>query len=90
MKPAATSLVSCSIAEVFECLGRNLCLSATGSRYALTVVTVVQSSEIGRYEVPREVSLPDDFQISGIRHDLTESFKSAMRYSIALGLRLFR
>ena len=40
-----------------------------------------QSSEIGRYEVSREESLPglgigmtiDDFQIAGIRHDVTES-----------------
>ena len=40
-----------------------------------------QSSEIGRYEVPREESLPglgigmtiDDLQIVGIRHDVTES-----------------
>ena len=52
-------------------------------------------SEIGRYEVPREESSPgfgmrmtlDDFQIAGIRHDLTESLKSAVRYSIALGPR---
>ena len=49
-----------------------------------------KSSEIGRYEVPREESLPglgmtiDDFQIAGIRHDVTESLKSAVRYSIAL------
>ena len=57
-----------------------------------------QSSEIGRYEVPREESLPglgigmtiDDFQIAGIRHDVTESLKSAVRYSIALGPRFFR
>ena len=48
-----------------------------------------QSSEIGRYEVPREDSLPglgigmtiDDFQIARIRHDVTESLKSAVRYS---------
>ena len=53
-----------------------------------------QSSEIGRYEVPGEESLSglgigmtiDDFQIAGIRHDVTESLKSAVRYSIALGL----
>ena len=57
-----------------------------------------QSSEIGRYEVPREESLPglgigmtiDDFQIARIRHDVTESLKSAVRYSIALGPRFFR
>ena len=57
-----------------------------------------QSSEIGRYEVPREESLTglgigmtiDDFQISWIRHDVTESLKSAVRYSIALGPRFFR
>ena len=57
-----------------------------------------QSSEIVRYEVPREESLPclgigmtiDDFQIAGIRHDVTESLKSAVRYSIALGPRFFR
>ena len=58
-----------------------------------------QRSEIGRYEVPREESLPGfemgmtmtivDFQIAGIRHDVPESLKSAMRYSIALGPRLF-
>ena len=57
-----------------------------------------QGREIGRYEVPREESLPglgigmtlDDFQIAGIRHDVTESLKSAVRYSIALGPRFFR
>ena len=56
------------------------------------------SSEIGRYKVPREESFPglgigmtiDDFQIAGIRHDVTESLKSAVRYSIALGPRFFR
>ena len=56
-----------------------------------------QTSEIGRYEVPREVSLPgleirmtiDDFQIAGIRHDVTESLKSAVIYSRAFGTRFF-
>ena len=56
-----------------------------------------QSSEIGRYEIPREESLPglgigmtiDDVQIDGIRHDVTESLKSAVRYSIAVGQRFF-
>ena len=32
----------------------------------------------------------DDFEIAGIRHDVTESLKSAVRYSIALGPRFFR
>ena len=57
-----------------------------------------KSSEFGRYEVPREESLPslgigmtiDYFQIAWIRHDMTESLKSAVRYSIALGPRFFR
>ena len=43
-----------------------------------------QRSEIGRYEMSREVSLPGlgigmtiyDFQIVGIRHDVTESLNS--------------
>ena len=47
-----------------------------------------QRSEIGRYEVPREESLScfgmgmaiNDFQIAGIRHDVTESLKCAVRY----------
>ena len=57
-----------------------------------------QSSQIGRYEVHREESLQglaigmtiDDFQIAGVRHDMTESLKSAVRYAIALGSRFFR
>ena len=32
----------------------------------------------------------DDFQIDGIRQDVTESLKSAVRYSIPLGPRCFR
>ena len=51
-----------------------------------------------RYEVPREESLSglgigmtiEDFQIARIRHDVTESLKSVVRYSIALGPRFFR
>ena len=51
-----------------------------------------QRSEIDRYEVHREEVLSgfgmgmtiDDFQITRIRHDVTESLKSALRYSIAL------
>ena len=48
--------------------------------------------------MPREESLPgfvigiaiDDFQIAGIRHDVMESLKSAVRYSIALGPMFFK
>ena len=51
-----------------------------------------------RYEVPREESFPglgigmtiDDFQIAGIRHDVTETMKSAVWYSLAVGPRFFR
>ena len=32
----------------------------------------------------------DDFQINGIRQDVTESLKSAVRHSITLGPRWFR
>ena len=104
-KPVATSLVSCSKAEVVECPVRNPCWSEAGRKCVLTVVSMrasitfaaEQSSEIGRYEVPREESLPglgigmtiDYFKIDGIRHDVTESLKSAVRYSIALGPRFF-
>ena len=46
----------------------------------------------------REESLPglgigmtmDDFQIDGIRHNVTESLKSAVRYSIPLDPKCFR
>ena len=89
-----------------ECPGRNPCWSKAGSRCVLTVVSMRayinfasgQSSEIGRYEVPREESLPGlgigmtiyYFQIAGIRHDVTVSLKSEVRYSFALGPRFFR
>ena len=57
-----------------------------------------KGSDISRYEVSREESLPglgigitiDDFQIAGIRHDVTESLKNAVRYSIALDPRFFK
>ena len=56
-----------------------------------------QSSEIGRYVVLREEALSGlgigmtiyDFQIAGIRHDVTETLNSTVRYSIALGPRFF-
>ena len=89
-----------------ECPGRNPCWLKAESKCVLTVVSMRasitfaagQSSEIGRYEVPREESLPglsigmtiDDFQIAGIRYDVTELLKSAVRYSIVLGPRFFR
>ena len=97
-----TSLVSCSRAEVVECPY----WSNVGSRCVLTVVIMRasitfaarKSSEIGRYEGPREESLRclriemtiDYFQIARIRHDVTESLKSAAIYYIALGPRFFR
>ena len=48
--------------------------------------------------MPREEYLPgfgigmtmDDFQIDGIRQDVTESLKSAVRYTIPLDPRCFR
>ena len=49
-----------------------------------------QRSEMGRQEVLSEKSLPDvgmtmdDFQIDGIRQDVMEALKSAVRYSIVL------
>ena len=57
-----------------------------------------QSSEIGRYDVPCKESLPglgmgmtnEVFQIEGIRLDLKESLKRAVRYSVALGPRFFK
>ena len=71
-----------------ECQGRNPCWSKAESKCMLTVVSMrasitfaaAQSCEIGRYEVPREESLPglgigmtiDDFQIAGIRHVIEE------------------
>ena len=71
-----------------ECPGRNPCWSEAVSKCVLTVVSMRssitfaagQSTEIGRYEIPREESLPglgigmtiDDFQITWIRHDVIE------------------
>ena len=65
-----------------ECPGRNPCWSKAGSMCILTVVSMRasitfaagQSSEIARYEVTREESLPglgtgmtiNDFHIAGI------------------------
>ena len=71
-------------------------LTLVSMRASITFA-VGQSSVIGRYEVPREESLQglgigmtiDDFQIAGIRHYVTKSLKSVVRYSIALGPRLF-
>ena len=96
MKHVATLLVSCSKAEVVEFSVRKPCWSESGNKCALTVASMNssmtfaagQSSVIGRYEVPTEESLPgfgmgmtiDDFQIAGIRHEVTESLKSAVRY----------
>ena len=75
-----------------------MCVLTVVSMRASLTFAAGQSSEIGRYEVPREVSLPglviemtiDAFQIAGIRHKVTESLKSAVRNSIDLGPRFFR
>ena len=80
--------------------------SGAGWRYFLIVgrirdsstFTAGQRSEIGRYEVPREVSLPgfgirminEDFHIARICHVVTERLKRAVMYLIALGPRCFR
>ena len=74
------------------------CVVTVVSKKASITFAAGQSSEIGRYELPREESLPglwiamtiDDFQIAGIRHDVAESLKSAVIYSIALGPMFFR
>ena len=57
-----------------------------------------QRSEIGRYEVPTEMSLPgfgigminEDFHIAGICQVVTERLKSTVIYSMALGPRCFK
>ena len=67
-------------------------LTLVSMRVSITF-TAERRSEIGRYEVHREESLPgfgmgmtiDDFQIAGIRHDMTESLKSASKVSNRLG-----
>ena len=72
-------------------------LTVVSMRASITL-TAWQSSEIGRYEIHREESLSslgigmtiDDFQIAGIRHDVTESLKSSVIYSIVFGPRFFR
>ena len=64
-----------------------VCVNSGNIRASITFAAG-QSSEIGRYEIPREESLPglgigltiDDFQIAGIWHDVTESLKSAVGY----------
>ena len=75
-----------------------MCVLTVVSMRASIPFDVGQSSEIDWYEVPREESLSglgigmtiDYFQIAGIRHDVTESLKSAVRYSIVLGPKLYR
>ena len=69
-------------------------LTLVSIRASITFVTGLRS-EIGRYEVHREESLPgfgmtlDDFQIAGFRHDVTESLKSTARYFNRLGSKVF-
>ena len=77
--PIAMSVANCNRAEVVECSCLKPCWSGAGRRYLLMVGRIrvsrtfaaSQSSEIGRYEEPCEVSLPclgigminDDFHI---------------------------
>ena len=57
-----------------------------------------QINEIGRQEVPWEMSLPsfgigminDDFHIAGIRQVVAERLKRVVMYSMALGPRCFK
>ena len=95
LNPVAMSVVSWSSAEVVECPGRKPCWSGAGCRCALTMGSTSASktfaaghmSEMGRYDVPCEESLPgfgigmtmDDFQIAGIRQVVTESLNRAVR-----------
>ena len=106
LKPFAILLVSCSKAEVVECPCLKPCWSADGSRWLLMVgskrasipFAAGQRSEIDRWEVLREQSFPgfgigmtmDDFQIDGIRQDVTELLKGAVRYLLPLDPRCFR
>ena len=100
LKPVAISVVSWSRAEVVEWAGQNPCWSGDGRRWLLSsgkmrasvTFAAGQSSEIGRYDVPCEESLPglgmgmtnEVFQIEGIRLNLKESLKRAVKYSVAL------
>ena len=69
-----------------------------GSISASKTFAAGQTSEIGRYDMPCEVSFPgfgigmtiEDFQIEGILEELTESLNTAVRYAVALGPKCFR
>ena len=66
LNPIAMSVVNCSRAEVVQCSGLKPYWFGAGWRYLLIVCKIRESStfaagqrnEIGRYEVPMEVSLP--------------------------------
>ena len=79
--PIAMSLVNCSRAEVVERSGAGrIYWLIIGIKRGSMIFVAGQRSEMGRYEVPREVSLPgfsigminDHFHIAGIRHIVTE------------------
>ena len=63
-----------------------------GSISASKTFAAGQMSEMGRYDVPCEVSFLgfgigmtiEDFQIEGILEELTESLNSAVRFAVAL------
>ena len=102
LKSVAISLVSCSKAEVVECPGRKPCWSTGGSRWLLTVgskrASITRSWTDERDGPIRSAERAvlawfrdwDDFQNDGIRQDVTESLKSAVRYSIPRDPRCFR
>ena len=91
LNPIAISVVICCRAEVVEWSGLKPCWSGAGWRYLLIVGRIRDSStfaawqrsEIGRYEVPKEVSLPgfgigminEDFHIDGIWQVVTERLR---------------
>ena len=108
LNPIALSVVNCSRAVLVEwsCLNRVVLEHGAGWIYLLIVDRIRDSRtfaagqriEIGRYEVPMEVSLPgfsigminEDFHIARIWDVVTERLKNAMMRSIALGLRCFK
>ena len=95
LKPVTISLVSFSKAEVVECPGRKPYWSADWSSWRLEVREPLWLSLLDREATEEYLSgfgigmALDDFQIDGIRQDVMESLKSAVRYSISLDPKCF-